>query len=109
MIEGDGTVGTVGANKSAGMRFARAKKLAPCSRSCAPSNGTPGTADRPRNFGEPRTQRTSERGMPGLVIRDRPVAELAAAIGLSDDYCSLIRLGNKIPHPRHWERLQQIA
>jgi len=32
--------------------------------------------------------------------------ELAAATGLSHHYCSLIRLGKRVPHPRHWEALR---
>jgi CRISPR-associated protein Cas1 len=38
--------------------------------------------------------------LPGL--RQRSIPDLAAATGLSEHYCSLIRLGKKIPHPRHW-------
>ena len=37
-------------------------------------------------------------------LRSIPVAALvAAAPGLSEHYCSLVRLGKKIPHPRHWD------
>jgi len=32
-----------------------------------------------------------------------PIADLAAATGLSVHYCSLVRLGKRVPHPRHWE------
>jgi hypothetical protein len=42
--------------------------------------------------------------LPGLL--SIPVPELAAATGLSEVYCSLIRLGKKTPHPRHWEALR---
>jgi CRISPR-associated endonuclease Cas1 len=38
--------------------------------------------------------------LPGL--RQRSVPDLAAATGLSEHYCSLIRLGKRVPHPRHW-------
>jgi CRISPR-associated endonuclease Cas1 len=34
------------------------------------------------------------------------IAELVAATGLSQHYCSLIRLGKKVPHPRHWDTLR---
>ena len=39
-------------------------------------------------------------------LRHMRVTELAATTGLSDHYCSLIRLGKKVPHPRHWESLR---
>jgi CRISPR-associated endonuclease Cas1 len=42
--------------------------------------------------------------LPGL--RRVSTAELVAATGLSQHYCSLIRLGKKIPHPRHWDALR---
>ena len=35
--------------------------------------------------------------------------ELAIATGLSEHYCSLIRLGKRTPHPRHWETLSRAA
>jgi hypothetical protein len=31
------------------------------------------------------------------------------ATGLSHHYCSLIRLGKKVPHPRHWETLRHVG
>jgi hypothetical protein len=45
--------------------------------------------------------------LPGL--RDRPITELAAATGLSEHYCSLIRLGKKVPHARHWDALRRLT
>jgi hypothetical protein len=45
--------------------------------------------------------------LPGL--RGLPIAQLVAATGLSDHYCSLIRLGKKVPHPRHWAALRSTA
>ena len=39
-------------------------------------------------------------------LRHVSIAELVAATGLSQHYCSLIRLGKKIPHPRHWDTLR---
>jgi CRISPR-associated endonuclease Cas1 len=41
--------------------------------------------------------------LPGL--RDTPISQLVAATGLSEHYCSLIRLGKNVPHARHWEAL----
>jgi hypothetical protein len=43
---------------------------------------------------------------PGL--RRLGIAELVVATGLSEHYCSLIRLGKKVPHPRHWEALRRL-
>jgi hypothetical protein len=34
------------------------------------------------------------------------IADLVGATGLSEHYCSLIRLGKKVPHPRHWDALR---
>jgi hypothetical protein len=45
--------------------------------------------------------------LPGL--RRIPIGELVAATGLSDHYCSLIRLGKKTPHPRHWGALRGVS
>jgi len=42
--------------------------------------------------------------LPGL--RRMTIGELVAATGLSEHYCSLIRLGKKVPHARHWEGLR---
>ena len=41
--------------------------------------------------------------------RAAPIADLVAATGLSEHYCSLIRLGKRTPHARHWHRFQEIA
>jgi hypothetical protein len=38
-----------------------------------------------------------------------PLATMSAATGLSIDYCSKIRRGLSVPHPRHWETLAQAA
>ena len=45
--------------------------------------------------------------LPGL--RSIAIAELVAATGLSEHYCSLIRLGKKVPHHRHWNTFRAIA
>jgi CRISPR-associated endonuclease Cas1 len=42
-------------------------------------------------------------------LRDRSIGELVVATGLSDHYCSLIRLGKRIPHARHWAALRVLA
>lgn len=44
---------------------------------------------------------------PGL--RHRRIAELVEATGLSEHYCSLIRLGKRVPHARHWDALSALA
>ena len=45
--------------------------------------------------------------LPGL--RGVPIAAIAEVTGLSAHYCSLIRLGKRVPHPRHWEALRAIG
>lgn len=46
-----------------------------------------------------------------ILPRLRPCAidELVEATGLSEHYCSLIRLGKRVPHPRHWASLRHLA
>jgi hypothetical protein len=38
-----------------------------------------------------------------------PIQQLVAATGLSDHYCSLIRLGKKVPYARHWDALRRLT
>ncbi len=45
--------------------------------------------------------------LPGL--RDASIGELVAATGLSEHYVSLIRLGKRVPHARHWEALRAVG
>jgi CRISPR-associated endonuclease Cas1 len=45
--------------------------------------------------------------LPGL--RHSRIGGLVAATGLSPHYCSLIRLGKKVPHPRHWDALRRLG
>jgi hypothetical protein len=45
--------------------------------------------------------------LPGL--RQLSVPELVAATDLSGHYCSLIRLGKKTLHPRHWAALREMG
>ena len=45
--------------------------------------------------------------LPG--IRRHSVPELMAATGLSERYRSLIRLGKRVPHPRHWQALRDTG
>jgi CRISPR-associated protein Cas1 len=45
--------------------------------------------------------------LPGL--RRARIAQLVAATGLSDHYCSLIRLGKRVPHARHWEAPRRLG
>jgi CRISPR-associated endonuclease Cas1 len=42
-------------------------------------------------------------------LRNIPLPVLAAATGLSEHYCSLIRLGKRVPHARHWEPLRKAV
>jgi hypothetical protein len=43
------------------------------------------------------------------ALRERSIAELVEATGLSAHYCSLIRLGKRVPHPRHWDALRTLG
>jgi CRISPR associated protein Cas1 len=42
-------------------------------------------------------------------LRERSIGELASATGLSAHYCSLIRLGKRTPHARHWKALRALS
>jgi hypothetical protein len=42
-------------------------------------------------------------------LRRVPIDELVTATGLSEHYCSLIRLGKRLPHARHWEELLKVS
>jgi hypothetical protein len=43
------------------------------------------------------------------VVRQQSIPDLMAATGLGQHYCSLIRLGKKVPHPRHWDTLRNVG
>jgi hypothetical protein len=43
------------------------------------------------------------------VLQSVRLGEMVNATGLSVDYCSKIRRGLKVPHPRHWEALRSLA
>jgi hypothetical protein len=38
-----------------------------------------------------------------------PIAELVTVTALSEHYCSMIRLGKRVPHARHWEELLKVS
>jgi len=40
-------------------------------------------------------------------LRGVPIHTLTEATGLSEHYCSLVRLGKRIPHARHWAALER--
>jgi len=40
-------------------------------------------------------------------LQNVPLRDISLATGFSLGYCSLIRRGLRVPHPRHWEVLQQ--
>ncbi len=42
-------------------------------------------------------------------LRNVPLRVMMRATGLSLRYCSLIRRGLYVPHPRHWEALERVA
>lgn len=41
-------------------------------------------------------------------LREIPVEQIMKGTGLSLRYCSLIRRGLCVPHPRHWQRLLKV-
>ena len=100
------------------------RTLPRCSLACDPSNEIQPTADeQPRSAGE-RTRPISEPCATGMAHRADPavfrteilpglrglaINDLVAATGLSNHYCSLIRLGKRVPHARHWEALRRLA
>jgi hypothetical protein len=43
------------------------------------------------------------------LIREIPLSRLVEATGLSLRYCSQIRRGERVPHPRHWAKLREAA
>ena len=43
------------------------------------------------------------------LIQDLPLSRLVHATGLSLRYVSLIRRGDRTPHPRHWQNLTTAA
>lgn len=58
----------------------------------------------------------SERPNPAEFSRDilprlerAPLRKIMEATGLSLRYCSIIRRGLYVPHPRHWETLSQVG
>jgi CRISPR-associated endonuclease Cas1 len=42
-------------------------------------------------------------------LRGIAICDLVAATSLSNHYCSLIRLGKRVPHARHWEALRRLV
>ncbi len=42
-------------------------------------------------------------------LQSVPLRTMAAATGLSEGYCSFVRRGLKVPHRRHWARLQTLG
>lgn len=45
--------------------------------------------------------------LPGL--QDAPLSRMVEVTGLTVKYCSLIRRGLYVPHPRHWEALKSLV
>lgn len=43
------------------------------------------------------------------ALQSVPVRAMARATGLTRAYCSMIRRGVYVPHPRHWEVLKRLA
>ena len=38
-----------------------------------------------------------------------PKAKVRAALGVSEPYSADIQSGKRVPHPRHWEKLKELA
>jgi hypothetical protein len=49
------------------------------------------------------------RGPPRPLIQGVPLSRLQRATGLSLRYVSLIRRGERTPHPRHWQAFVDLA
>ena len=45
----------------------------------------------------------------GPKLSEMSLAAMMQATGLSRPYCSMIRRGVRIPHPRHWEALRGLV
>jgi len=43
------------------------------------------------------------------AIQNVPLRRLAEATGLSLSYCALIRAGERVPRPRHWQALARVG
>lgn len=43
------------------------------------------------------------------LLDDATAADMARVTGLSAGYCSMIKRGLKIPHPRHWDALTELG
>jgi hypothetical protein len=43
------------------------------------------------------------------ALQGVPLARIVAFTGLSLRYASLIRRGEKVPHPKHWVALRTVA
>jgi CRISPR-associated endonuclease Cas1 len=63
-----------------------------------------------------RVSQGQEQGDPDLfsrkilpAIQEVPLRRLAAATGLSLRYVSLIRRGERVPHPRYWHTLREVS
>jgi hypothetical protein len=61
-----------------------------------------------RQFGKLVDLSTFEREILPL-IREVPLSRLVRGTGLSLRYVSLIRRGEKVPHPRHWQALRNAS
>src|SRR5690606_24023136 len=55
----------------------------------------------------PPAEHFTESILPALA--DVTIRQMMEATGLSSGYCSMIKRGVKIPHPRHWPTLRQLG
>jgi hypothetical protein len=42
-------------------------------------------------------------------LKGVPVRRIAEATGLTRGYCSMVRRGLRVPHPRHWAALRELV
>ncbi len=86
-----------------------------------PAHGGPaakkrGMKNRQRQYEAQAWDRNNERPDPAIftseilpLLRDFTAGEMARATGLSRPYCSMIKRGDYVPHPRHWSTLRTLA
>jgi len=60
-----------------------------------------------KNPDRPSDEQFTSEMLPGL--QEVPLREMSQATGLSIDYCSKIRRGLNVPHPRHWPAFKKLA
>ncbi len=78
------------------------------------SASLPATRSRSRSIGcdserGRRSSRDADHDSPPTELESVTAGELARATGLSRPYCSMIKRGAYIPHPKHWEAFRRLV